>query len=161
MIWFFAYLGTIVTANWSLATFGLIPVGFGLMAPAGVMFAGLAFTFRDLLQEAQGKPAVLLGIAAGGLLSLLIEPRFALASATAFALSELVDFAIYTPLRRRSFLGAVALSNTVGLVLDSVIFLLLAFGSLEFLAGQIVGKMYATLLAVWLLWLRRRQVALA
>jgi hypothetical protein len=38
------YVATIVGANWALATFGVVPVGFGLYAPAGVYFAGLAFT---------------------------------------------------------------------------------------------------------------------
>ena len=33
-------------------------MGFGLMAPAGVYFAGLAFTFRDLTQEKLGRRAV-------------------------------------------------------------------------------------------------------
>jgi uncharacterized PurR-regulated membrane protein YhhQ (DUF165 family) len=76
----------------------------------------------------------------------------------AFLLSELADFAVYTPLRRRTWLGAVAASNTVGLVIDSALFLWLAFGSLEFLAGQVVGKAWMTALAVVLmaLWRRRR-----
>jgi hypothetical protein len=36
----------------------------------------------------------------------------------------------------------------VGLVVDSVLFLALAFGSLEFLAGQVVGKAWVTALSV-------------
>ena len=39
---FVAYVATIFGANWALSTFGLVPVGFGLLAPAGVYFAGLA-----------------------------------------------------------------------------------------------------------------------
>ena len=63
-----------------------------------------------------------------------------LASGTAFALSELADFAVYTPLQRRRLTLAVVASSMVGLVVDSVVFLTLAFGSLEFLAGQVVGQ---------------------
>jgi uncharacterized PurR-regulated membrane protein YhhQ (DUF165 family) len=59
--------------------------------------------------------------------------------------------AVYTPLERRTWIGAIVLSNTVGLAADSVIFLLGAFGSLEFLPGQMVGKAWMTLLAVVLL----------
>jgi queuosine precursor transporter len=44
------------------------------------------------------------------------------------------------PLRRRRWLLAVVRSNLMGLTLDSVVFLSLTFGSLEFLLGQIVGK---------------------
>jgi len=157
------YLATIFAANAALATFGLVPVAPGLLAPAGVYFAGLAFTFRDLCQEALGKRAVLAAIVLGAALSAVVSPQLALASGTAFLASELLDFAVYTPLRRRSWLGAVALSNGVGLVADSALFLLLAFGSLAFLPGQLVGKLEMTVLAVAVLWAirARRRSAVA
>ena len=45
----------------------------------------------------------------------------------------------------------------VGLVVDSIVFLWLAFGSLEFLAGQVVGKAWMVLLSIpFVAWLRRR-----
>jgi uncharacterized PurR-regulated membrane protein YhhQ (DUF165 family) len=146
------YLGTIVAANWAVSRFGAVPVGLGLVAPAGVYFAGLAFTLRDLLHEAAGRLAVLASIAGGAGLSWVVSaPRLAIASAVAFGLSELADFAVYEPLRRRRWLTAVAASNIVGLVVDSVLFLWLAFGSLAFLPGQLVGKAWMTVLAVALL----------
>jgi uncharacterized PurR-regulated membrane protein YhhQ (DUF165 family) len=153
-----AYIGTIFAANWAIETFGPVPVGFGLLAPAGVYFAGLAFTFRDLTQESLGRLWTLGAILAGAGLSALVSPRFALASATAFLVSEAADFAVYTPLRRRHWIGAVAISNVVGLVLDSALFLNLAFGSLELLAGQVVGKAWMTLLAVVVLAIVRRKI---
>ena len=80
-----------------------------------------------------------------------------LASAAAFLLSEFADFAVYTPLARRRLVLAVVASSMVGLVVDSIVFLWLAFGSLEFLAGQIVGKAWMVLLAIPLVaYLRRR-----
>lgn len=162
MIWLIAYIATILGANWAIATFGLVPVGFGLLAPAGVYFAGLAFTCRDLAHEALGSRWVAVAIAAGALLSALISPAFALASGVAFGLSELADMAVYTPLRRRHWYAAVAASNVVGLVADSAIFLWLAFGSLDFLAGQSIGKAEMTLLALAVLVAvrARRQVVL-
>lgn len=150
------YAGTIVAANWAIETFGIVPVGFDLMAPAGVYFAGLAFTLRDLVQESLGRRWTLLAIGLGAGLSWLISPAFAVASGLAFLASELADFAVYTPLRRRHWISAVALSNTVGLVADSLIFLWLAFGSLDFLAGQVIGKAEMTALAVAFLWIGRR-----
>lgn len=146
------YLATIVAANWAITRYGLVPVGFGLTAPAGVYFAGLAFTLRDLLHETAGRVPVLLAIAAGAALSFAVaDPRLAIASAAAFGLSELADLAVYQPLRRRRWLAAVAASNAVGLVVDSALFLWLAFGSLAFLPGQIVGKAWMTALAVTLI----------
>jgi uncharacterized PurR-regulated membrane protein YhhQ (DUF165 family) len=147
-----AYVGTIVAANWAIQRYGLVPVGFGLLAPAGVYFAGLGFTLRDLGQDLAGRWAVLAAIAAGAGLSWLVaDPKFAVASAAAFGLSELADFAVYTPLRKRGWLTAVIASNIVGLIVDSLLFLWLAFGSLDFLAGQLVGKAWMTALAVVLL----------
>lgn len=144
-----AYLATIVGANWAVTTFGVVPVGFGLMAPAAVYVAGLAFTLRDLLQDLAGRWVVLGAILAGAVLSLLIaSPHLAVASGVAFGFSELADLAVYEPLRRRRWLSAVAASNAVGLVVDSILFLSLAFGSLAFLPGQIVGKAWITVLAV-------------
>ena len=44
----------------------------------------------------------------------------------------------------------------VGLVVDSVLFLQLAFGSLDFLPGQVLGKTWMVLLSLPLVaWLRR------
>lgn len=146
------YIATIVAANWAIQTYGLVPVGFGLMAPAGVYFAGLAFTFRDLTQDALGRTWTITAIAIGAVLSAFISPQFAVASGLAFFVSEIADLAVYTPIRRRHWISAVVLSNTVGLVIDSALFLVLAFGSLDFLAGQIVGKAWMTLLAVIVLW---------
>jgi uncharacterized PurR-regulated membrane protein YhhQ (DUF165 family) len=143
-----AYLGTIVLANWLIVQFGPVPVGFGLLAPAGVYAAGLAFTLRDLVQERLGAPWTVGAILAGAGLSAVLSPRLALASGTAFLLSELLDFAVYTPLRHRRWLTAVVLSNLVGLTVDSLVFLWLAFGSLQYLAGQLVGKAWMTVLVV-------------
>lgn len=157
MFWLVGYMLTIIGANWAISTFGLVPVGFGLLAPAGVYCAGLAFTLRDLAHEAVGRRWVLVAIVAGAALSALLSPALALASGVAFLVSEGADFAVYEPLRRRNWLGAVALSNTVGLVLDSVLFLWLAFGSLAFLPGQLVGKAWMTLLAIVVLWAVRRR----
>lgn len=146
-----AFVATILLANWLIATFGVVPVGFGLVAPAGVYAAGLAFTLRDVVQRCLGPWAVMAAILAGGTVSLIVSPAFAVASAAAFLVSELMDLAVFTPLHRRSWLGAVVASNTVGLVVDSALFLTLAFGSLQFLAGQIVGKAWITAATVALI----------
>lgn len=143
-----AYIATIFVANWAIAVFGVVPVGFGLYAPAAVYVVGVAFTLRDIAQEEAGSRWVLAAIVAGAALSAIVSPQLALASGTAFLFSELADFAVYTPLRRRNWVLAVAASNTVGLIADSLLFLWLAFNSFDYLAGQIIGKASMTLLAV-------------
>lgn len=56
-------------------------------------------------------------------------------------MSELADFAIYTPLQWRGLVRAVLASAVARLVVDSLVFLLLAFGSLEFLPGQVWARL--------------------
>lgn len=143
---------TVYAANVAIAQWGIVDVGFGFQAPAAVFFAGLAFTMRDLTREAGGRLLTFAAVVVGAALSYVLEDvdRIAVASAVAFGVSELADFAAYEPLRERSRALAVGVSNAIGLVLDSLIFLWLAFGSLEFLPGQIIGKAYMTALAVLL-----------
>lgn len=142
---FAAYVGCVFGANWAISTFGVVPIGLGLMAPAGVFFAGFAFSNRDGLQHFGGRWVVIAAILVGAALSAFLSGPLAIASGVAFLLSETLDYGVYTPLHKRNWLAAVVLSNTAGAILDSVVFLLLAFGSVDFLAGQVVGKMYTTI----------------
>jgi queuosine precursor transporter len=131
----------------------LVPVAPGLMAPSGVLMIGLALVLRDLVQRRLGRTWAVAAILAGaGLSALLAPPALVVASGTAFLLSELADFAVYTPLQERRLVLAVLASSAVGLVIDSIVFLYLAFGSLEFIGGQIVGKAWMVLLALPLIW---------
>ncbi|WP_330340129.1 VUT family protein [Streptomyces sp. NBC_00557] len=118
---------------------------------------------RDLARESAGRSAVLAAIAVGTVLSFaLASPELAVASAAAFAVAETMDFAVYEPLRKRGLLIAMLASNAVGLLADSLLFLKLAFGSFEYLTGQILGKAWMTLAAIAVLAvLRRRKQATA
>src|SRR5262249_48355585 len=148
---------TIPAANWLIGHVGttcvpqgpcLIPVAPSLMAPSGVTMIGVALVLRDLVQRRLGVAMSAAAILAGSAISaLLAPPALVIASATAFFLSELADFAVYTPLARRRLVTAVVVSSMCGLVVDSIAFLWLAFGSLDFLLGQIVGKAWMVLLS--------------
>ena len=165
---FLALFGlTIPAANWLIGHAGtvcvpqgpcLVPVAPGLMAPSGVMMIGVALVLRDLVQRRLGTGVSALAILAGAALSaFLAPPALVVASAAAFFLSELADLAVYTPLARRRLIAAVVASGFVGLVVDSIVFLWLAFGSLDFLAGQVIGKAWMVLLSIpFMHWLRRR-----
>ena len=52
---------------------------------------------------------------------------------------------------------AVLASSVVGLVVDSIAFLWLAFGSLDFLAGQVIGKAWMVLIALPFVHLLRKR----
>jgi queuosine precursor transporter len=161
----------IPAANWLIGNVGtvcvpqgpcLIPVAPGLMAPSGVLMIGLALVLRDLVQRRLGLQWAIGAILFGGALSaFLAPPALVLASAAAFLLSEMADLAVYTPLQRRRLVLAVIASSMVGLVVDSIVFLYLAFGSLDFLLGQVIGKAWMVLLALpFVGWLRRRDARL-
>jgi uncharacterized PurR-regulated membrane protein YhhQ (DUF165 family) len=86
--------------------------------------AGAALAVRDALDRAGGLPWVLPTIAAGVILSaFLASPALAVASAAAFACSELADLAVWRAIRRRTIAGAIAASNAAGAVVDTVVFL--------------------------------------
>ena len=148
----------IPAANWLIGNAGtecipngpcLIPVAPGLMAPSGVLMIGLALVLRDLVQRRLGVGMAFFAILVGAAISYgLAPPALVLASAVAFLVSELADLAVYTPLQKRNLMLAVLASGAVGLVLDSLIFLQIAFGSLDFAAGQIVGKAWMIVLAL-------------
>jgi uncharacterized PurR-regulated membrane protein YhhQ (DUF165 family) len=114
---------------------------------------GASLWLRDVVQDYYGTRWASVAVAAGVFLTaILAPPPLAVASACAFATSELCDFAIYTPLRKKSAWVATIASGLAGSVVDSAIFLHVAFGSLAFIEGQVVGKVLITLafaLARW------------
>lgn len=141
------FVATVLAANWLVQHVGIVGVGFGLMAPAGVYAVGVAFTLRDVVHRTLGGVYALAAILCGCLLSLVVSTDLAAASALAFVASDLVDLTVFQRLGGRS-VSTVVLSNVAGLVTDSVVFLAVAFGSLEFLVGQVVGKAWMTVAVV-------------
>src|SRR5499426_377592 len=143
--YFLAFIACIPIANWMIGRVGTVcasphgpcllpvapwgPKGMPLMAPSGVLLIGLALVLRDMVQRRLGRAAALTAIVAGALLSgAVAPPPLVYASAAAFLLSELADFAVYTPLQSRGLVLAVLASSLVGLAADSILFLWLAFG---------------------------------
>jgi uncharacterized PurR-regulated membrane protein YhhQ (DUF165 family) len=132
------FVGLVVASNWLTAEFGLI----GGFVTAGTFTAGLTLAARDAVRETAGIWASLGCVAAGVAVSVVMAgPVLALASGAAFAVSELTDTAVYEPLRRRSKTRALAWSNLVGSVVDSVLFLALAgFPVWPAVLGQVAVK---------------------
>jgi uncharacterized PurR-regulated membrane protein YhhQ (DUF165 family) len=167
LVYLAAFIACVPIANWMIGNIGttcipngpcLVPVAPGLMAPSGVLMVGLALVLRDLVQRRLGRAWSLGAIAVGAILSgAVAPPSLVIASTAAFSVSELADFLVYTPLQRRRFVTAVIASSLVGLVVDSIIFLWLAFSSLEFLWGQVIGKAWMVLASLpFIYWLRVR-----
>lgn len=144
-----AYVLVVVSANVATSTLGLIQLPLGLTVAAGTFAAGLALCFRDVLHDAGGLRLVLVGILLGTVASFATASgRIAVASAAAFLLAELLDLAVYTPLRRRGWNRAVLASNLAGGIVDSAVFLALSGLGLTLAAvsGQVAVKLAVTVL---------------
>lgn len=159
-----AYVATIVAANAMTDRFGLVPIGFGLMVTAGTFAAGFALIARDWVQVTSGRVVALAAVAVGAVLSWwLSTPALAVASGIAFAVSELVDFAVFTPLRERSLPTAVIVSSVVSAPVDTVLFLWIAGFPLTWQAvlGQFAVKTSLALLVAAGITARERRVVTA
>jgi uncharacterized PurR-regulated membrane protein YhhQ (DUF165 family) len=120
------------------------------MFPPMSLIVGIIFILRDYAQKEIGHK-VLGAMVVGALLSyIMADPFVAVASVIAFAISELVDWAVYTytkrPLRDR-----ILLSSAIGTPIDSAVFLLiLGF----FSPGGFVLMTIAKMIAAGLIWWR-------
>jgi uncharacterized PurR-regulated membrane protein YhhQ (DUF165 family) len=157
------FVGTVYAANWLVNKYGPIRVWpTHLYAPAGVYVVGIAFLLRDAVQRLVGQWLALLAISVGAILSVFVSPTLALASACAFAASELLGLGIFRGLGgnvggRGRLLMAVVLASAAAAAVDSVVFLWLAFHSLALFNGQMVAKLSVVVLALpCVLFARRR-----
>jgi len=138
------YLGSILLANILVHTFGLIQL-WGVTFPAGAVVIGLTFTARDFVQKRWGKLGCWGWMFAASIITLLFNWKLAFASITAFLIAESIDWLIYTyvPL---SFRGRIIASNLISTPLDSIVFVLLAFGPIwPAIWGQTIVKLLSSM----------------
>lgn len=151
------YVGSIVLANYLTNRYGFVSIGFGYVTTAGTVAIGGAILTRDLIQDALGRAAVLAAILVGAGVSWGVSSaHLATASGLTFLVAEGLEFAVYTPLRRRAgfatmkWSGVVSVANVVGAVADTFLFLWLAGFPLtaNIVEGQIIGKLYLTAVVI-------------
>lgn len=162
----FLFMMTVPAANWLIGNVGthcipngpcLLPMGFGFEAPSGVLMIGLALVLRDIVHRQLGWKWATGAIFAGAALSMAIAPgALVLASGLAFLLSEMADLVVYHPLYKKRLITAVVASSIAGALVDSAIFLYVAFGSFQFLGGQWLGKTWMVLATIPVIHLIRR-----
>lgn len=117
----FLYVLTVVGCNVMFAALEPWSV-LGQIVPPGTLLAGAVFVARDFAHRAHPR-AVLPAMAAAAVLSyLLASPAVAVASAVAFAVSELVDYAVFRG-AAGSFRRRVLLSSAIAVPLDTALFL--------------------------------------
>jgi uncharacterized PurR-regulated membrane protein YhhQ (DUF165 family) len=150
------YAALIVAGNLAIDALGVVDVAPGwpvVLAPAAVFLVAPVLVVRDVIRELapEGRRLAYIAgaIALGVVLSFALSaPALAVASAVAFGLSETLDSLVFERLRRHGWDAAALGSSVAGAVLDSVVFLALAFGSLAFLPGQLLAKVGAIVLVL-------------
>jgi hypothetical protein len=120
------------------------------------LIVGFVFVVRDFAQREVGHRVLLAMLAGAGLSYYMVEdPSVAVASAAAFAVSELVDWAVYSftgrPLSQR-----ILYSSALGAPIDSAVFLGgIGLLSATGVAAMTLSKMAGALLVWWIV--RRRE----
>ena len=143
-----AYVVSIVAVNIGFVYIPPVPL-LGEMFPPMSLVVGLIFILRDFSQREIGHK-VLIAMAIGAVLSyFMADPFVAVASVVAFAISELVDWSVYT-FTKRPLKDRILLSSALGTPVDSAVFLLILgfFSPLGFLL-MTIAKMLSALI-VWL-----------
>lgn len=132
--------------------------------PSAVWVVGFAFVLRDLAQLTLGRYWAWAAIVAGTVLSWwLASPALAVASGMAFLWSESTDALIFTPLANRgttrAFLLGVSISGYAASVVDSALFVRLAFHSFDGWWQLTLAKIFFVMLATPVAWLVRQRVS--
>ena len=120
--WVYVYVLLIPLVNWSFANVPTYPLFSGEWNPM-VIVTGLILVVRDLAQREVGH-TIFLPLAIGiGISFLMAPPQIAAASALAFAVSETIDWAIFT-YTKRPLSGRIMWSCAAAAPIDSAIFLI-------------------------------------
>lgn len=164
-----AFIGAAAISNWAVQHVGqnngpnaphTIPIGWGLHAASGVLLIGAMITLRDALHEQVGIKGTLLVIVVGSIVSALLAPAsVALASGITMLAAESADALVYQRLRRRGYMVAAVASNLVSSLLDSALFLIIAYGVTAMRNGTYpltVGKLEVSLVTLAVLTLATR-----
>ena len=141
------YIILIVLVNWGFTVVPLIPI-LGEMLPPMSLAVGLIFVLRDFAQREIGHK-VIGAMLIGGLLSyFMADPFVAIASVTAFLISESADWAVYT-WTKKPFAQRILISSIVSTPIDSAVFLAM-IGHFSILAVVLmtISKMIGALI-VW------------
>ena len=123
-MWTAAYIIAIVVVNWFFVVVPPLATPFGDLYLA-TLVVGAVFVLRDYAQREVGHKVLLATLAAGIITWFMTTPALAVASITAFAISEMADWAVFSftgrPLQKR-----ILISSLISVPLDSLAFLYLS-----------------------------------
>jgi queuosine precursor transporter len=126
VFWVVSYVASILLVNWLFAPAQLVAgatvfnTAFGDFYLANVI-VGLVFVLRDYAQREIGHKVLLATLVAGFITYLMVDPAIAIASLTAFILSEMADWAVYS-FTKRPLQSRILISSLIAVPLDTLVF---------------------------------------
>ncbi len=149
------YVVLIVAVNYAFIVVPLVKLPDGTMWPPVALLVGFVFVARDFAQREVGHKVLLAMLVGVGISYFMANPFVATASAVAFLVSELVDWAVYT-FTKRPLSQRVLLSSLLGAPVDSAVFLgMLSLLSPVGIVAMSVSKLIGAFIVWWLI--RRRE----
>lgn len=153
------YLGAVVLVNILFSYVPMIATPLGLLSPVAIL-VGTVFIFRDYAQRATGHLVLVAMVAATIISYMMADPFVAVASALAFASSEIVDWILFT-VTKKPFGERVFISSLVATPVDTVVFLLwindLSLGTFVLM---VISKMIASAV-LWAMYRDREHIVTA
>jgi uncharacterized PurR-regulated membrane protein YhhQ (DUF165 family) len=152
MLFLIAYISSVVLINFAFSAAPHLDVIWSA-------WGGLVFVLRDMVQTRFGHGAILAMLAALVLSYVTSDPTIALASATAFAVSECIDWLVFT-ITKRPLRDRLWLSSALSIPVDTFIF----FGLIDAMTPPVIitalVSKFVGVTAVWLImaWRARKNV---
>ena len=146
-MWVAGYVAAIILVNWLFAALPMVETPLGAWPPASLI-VGFVLILRDMAQREVGHSVLIAMLAAGVITYVMVDPFIAVASVSAFLVSETADWIVYT-VTRRPLRDRILASSAVSSPLDSVVFLgLIGFLSPASFILQTLSK-FVGALVIW------------
>ena len=142
------YIISIVIVNIGFVYVPLVPL-FGTMFPPMSLVVGIIFILRDYAQREIGHKVLAAMLIGGAISYFMADPYVAIASVTAFLISETVDWLVFT-YTKRPFRDRILISSSLGTPIDSAIFLTM-IGAFSWVGCLLmtIAKMISALFIWW------------
>ena len=150
-MWVALYVASIVLVNWMFTAIAPWATPLGDLYLANIV-VGFVFVLRDYAQREVGHYVLGFTALAGAITYVMVDPAIAVASVTAFMLSEMADWAIYS-FTRRPIHERILISSIVAVPLDTLVF--------QHMAGYLTPAAFTTevlskAIGVLIVWYRLR-----
>lgn len=156
--WTVSYIGAVILINHLFVILPMLHI-FGTVLPPVMLVVGFVFVFRDFAQREIGHWVVIAMFVAGGFSYILAAPVVAIASVTAFLISEAVDWGVFT-FTKKPLAERILYSSALSVPVDTIVFLQMV-GHLDWVSFLLVTA--AKMIGAVVFWvvLRKRSQATA